>query len=150
MTATPSIDVSAWLDEQLAQASPDLLRAMVSTFAQALMSGCRGCLWGRLRGAQRTAHQHPQRLPGSGVGHPRRQYRAGDPEAAQGSYFLDWLLEHRRLPEAATRRSDQDGIASSVGGTVPTRWDGGRELRAPDGRRPGDRDHRGAQTAVCS
>jgi putative transposase len=38
MTATPSIDMSAWLHEQLAQASPDLLRAMVSSFAQALMS----------------------------------------------------------------------------------------------------------------
>jgi hypothetical protein len=31
MTATPSIDMSAWLHEQLAQASPDLLRAMVSS-----------------------------------------------------------------------------------------------------------------------
>ena len=38
MTAPPSIDMSAWLHEQLAQASPDLLRAMVSSFAQALMS----------------------------------------------------------------------------------------------------------------
>jgi hypothetical protein len=33
MAATPSIDVSGWLQEQLAQASPDLLRAMVTTFA---------------------------------------------------------------------------------------------------------------------
>jgi putative transposase len=38
MAAEPSIDVSGWLEEQLAQASPDLLRAMVTTFAQALMS----------------------------------------------------------------------------------------------------------------
>jgi hypothetical protein len=37
MAAGPSIDVSAWLEEQLAQASPDLLRAMVTTFAEALM-----------------------------------------------------------------------------------------------------------------
>jgi putative transposase len=37
MAATPSIDVSGWLQEQLAQASPDLLRAMVATFAEALM-----------------------------------------------------------------------------------------------------------------
>jgi hypothetical protein len=34
MAATPSIDVSGWLHEQLAQASPDLLRAMVQTFAE--------------------------------------------------------------------------------------------------------------------
>ena len=38
MAAGPSIDVSGWLEEQLAQASPDLLRAMVTTFAEALMS----------------------------------------------------------------------------------------------------------------
>ena len=38
MAAGPSIDVSAWLEEQLAQASPDLLRSMVQTFAEALMS----------------------------------------------------------------------------------------------------------------
>ena len=38
MTAEPSIDVSGWLEQQPAQASPDLLRAMVTTFAEALMS----------------------------------------------------------------------------------------------------------------
>jgi transposase-like protein len=38
MTAVPSIDVSGWLEEQLAQASPDLLRSMVQSFAEALMS----------------------------------------------------------------------------------------------------------------
>jgi putative transposase len=37
MAAGPSIDMSGWLHEQLAQASPDLLRAMVATFAEALM-----------------------------------------------------------------------------------------------------------------
>lgn len=37
MTATPSIDLSGWLEEQLAQASPDLLRSMAQTFAEALM-----------------------------------------------------------------------------------------------------------------
>ena len=38
MAVTPSIDVPGWLHEQLAQASPDLLRAMVTTFAEVLMS----------------------------------------------------------------------------------------------------------------
>ena len=37
MTATPSIDLSGWLSEQLGQASPDLLRQMITTFVQALM-----------------------------------------------------------------------------------------------------------------
>ena len=40
MAAGPSIDVSGWLKEQLAQASPDLLRAMGATFAEALMGAC--------------------------------------------------------------------------------------------------------------
>ncbi len=38
MAAVPSIDMSGWLHEQLAQASPDLLRQMVTSFAEALMS----------------------------------------------------------------------------------------------------------------
>ena len=38
MAAEPSIDLSGWLEERLAQASPDLLRAMVTTFAEALMA----------------------------------------------------------------------------------------------------------------
>jgi transposase-like protein len=37
MAAGPSIDVTGWLQEQFAQASPDLLRSMVQTFAEALM-----------------------------------------------------------------------------------------------------------------
>jgi len=38
MTAVPSIDMSVWVDEHLGQASPDLLRNMVKTFAGAMMS----------------------------------------------------------------------------------------------------------------
>ena len=38
MTATPSIDPPGWMAEQLSQACPDLLRQMVQTFAEALMS----------------------------------------------------------------------------------------------------------------
>ena len=38
MTATPSIDLPGWMAEQLSQASPDLLRQLVQTFAEALMS----------------------------------------------------------------------------------------------------------------
>ena len=37
MAAVPSIDMSGWLHEQLSQASPDLLREMITTFAEALM-----------------------------------------------------------------------------------------------------------------
>jgi putative transposase len=38
MTAGPSIDMSGWLHEHLKQASPELLRSMVRSFTQSLMS----------------------------------------------------------------------------------------------------------------
>jgi len=38
MAAGPTIDLTGWLDEQLAQTSPDPLRAMVKTFAGAIMT----------------------------------------------------------------------------------------------------------------
>ncbi len=37
MAVGPSIGLSGWLEDQLAQASPDLLRGMVKSFAEALM-----------------------------------------------------------------------------------------------------------------
>ena len=56
----------------------------------------------RFRRALQRAHEHPQRPPAPGVGHPRRLDRVGDPEKLrQGSYFPDWLLEPRRRAEAA-------------------------------------------------
>ena len=38
MTAAPSIDPEQFLHEQLAQASPDLMRQMLETFINALLS----------------------------------------------------------------------------------------------------------------
>jgi transposase-like protein len=39
MAASDSVkDVSGWLDERLAAASPDLLRTMIKQFAEALVS----------------------------------------------------------------------------------------------------------------
>jgi transposase-like protein len=38
MTAVPSIDPAGFLNEHLAQASPDLMRELVSTFIQTLLS----------------------------------------------------------------------------------------------------------------
>ena len=83
MTAPPSIDLSGWLTEQLGQASPDLLRQMITTFVQALMGAEADAVCGAEYGVRsRGAHQHPQRLPAPGLGHPRRHDRAGDPQAA--------------------------------------------------------------------
>ena len=85
MTATPSIDLPGWMAEQLSQASPDLLRHDGPDVRRRadVGRGRRG-LRRRLRAAQPGAQQHPQRLPAPGVGHPRRQHRPGDPQAAGG------------------------------------------------------------------
>ena len=102
MTAGPSIDVSGWLEEQLAQASPDLLREMVKTFAETLMSAEADAVCGA-----------PYGMPGPDRVNVRNGYRHRDfdtragtldvaiPKLRSGSYFPDWLLERRRRAEAA-------------------------------------------------
>jgi transposase-like protein len=102
MAAGPSIDVSGWLEEQLAQASPDLLRAMVRSFAEALMGAEADAVCGAGYG-ERSAERTNTRN-----GYRRREWdtRAGSislaiPKLRQGSYFPDWLLERRRRAEAA-------------------------------------------------
>jgi transposase-like protein len=102
MAATPSIDVSGWLQEQLAQASPDLLRAMVTTFAEALMSAEADAVCGAGYGERSDQRVNTRN------GYRRREWdtRAGSialaiPKLRQGSYFPDWLLERRRRAEAA-------------------------------------------------
>jgi putative transposase len=102
MAAGPSIDVSGWLEEQLAQASPDLLRAMVTTFAEALMGAEADAVCGAPFGERSTERTNTRN------GYRRRDWdtRAGSislaiPKLRQGSYFPDWLLERRRRAEAA-------------------------------------------------
>jgi putative transposase len=102
MAAGPSIDVSGWLHEQLAQASPDLLRAMVTTFAEALMSAEADAICGAGYGERSEERRNTRN------GYRRRDWdtRAGSidlaiPKLRQGSYFPGWLLERRRRAEAA-------------------------------------------------
>ena len=85
MAAPHSVDPAQLLEQHLADASPDLLRQMIATFANAMMSAqadqvC-GAGYGE-RSAERT--ESAQRLPGPGVGRPRGHRRAGDPEATGG------------------------------------------------------------------
>jgi hypothetical protein len=86
--ATPSIDVSGWLQEQLAQTSPDLLRAMVTTFAGALMSAEADAVCGAGYGERsdqrvNTRNGYLRREWDSRAG----QFRPGDSEAAAGIVF---------------------------------------------------------------
>ena len=85
MAAGPSIDVSGWLEEQLAQASPDLLRSMVQTFAEALMGTEADAVCGAAHG-ERSAERTNTRN-----GYRRRGWdtragsdRPGDAETAAG------------------------------------------------------------------
>jgi transposase-like protein len=94
--------MSGWLHEQLAQASPDLLRAMVSTFAEALMGAEADAVCGAPFGERSSERTNTRN------GYRRREWdtRAGSielaiPKLRQGSYFPDWLLERRRRAEAA-------------------------------------------------
>lgn len=69
MTSGPSIDVSGWLEEHLGQASPDLLRAMVRSFAQALMSAEADACAARSTASAARTGRIPE-LPAAGVGYP--------------------------------------------------------------------------------
>ncbi|MDG6110523.1 IS256 family transposase [Dactylosporangium aurantiacum] len=102
MTAPKSVDVGRFLREELGSASPDLLRSMVKSFAEALMSAEADAVCGAEYG-ERSDERVNQRN-----GYRQRAWdtRAGTVELAipklrSGSYFPDWLLQHRRRAEQA-------------------------------------------------
>jgi putative transposase len=102
MTAPVSVDAAAFLREHLESTSPDLLRAMVKSLAEALMSAEADALCGAPYG-ERSDERTNQRN-----GYRPREWdtRAGTVELAipklrQGSYFPEWLLTHRRRAEQA-------------------------------------------------
>ncbi|WP_432563693.1 IS256 family transposase [Kineococcus sp. SYSU DK003] len=102
MTAGPMMDPARFLDEQLAQASPDLLRELMSMFVNALMSAEADAVCGAAYGTS-----SPERVNArNGYRHRDFDTRLGTIDAAipklrSGSYFPDWLLERRRRAERA-------------------------------------------------
>ena len=102
MAAEPSLNVAALLREHLESASPDLLRAMVKTFADVLMSAEVDAVCGAEYGERSTERTNSR----NGYRHRDWDTRTGTVELAipklrQGSYFPDWLLQHRRRAEQA-------------------------------------------------
>jgi putative transposase len=102
MTAPHDIDPARFLSEQLEQASPDLMRSMLTTFINALMSAEADAVCGAEYGARSEARTNSRN------GYRDRTFdtRTGTlevsiPKLRQGSYFPDWLLERRRRAEAA-------------------------------------------------
>jgi putative transposase len=97
-----SVDLARVAGDNQPAASPDLLRAMVQTFAEALMGAEADTLCGALYG-QPSADRVNYR---NGYRQRRWDTRAGTidlaiPKLRQGSYFPDWLLERRRRSEQA-------------------------------------------------
>jgi len=102
MAAAPSIDLSGWMSEHLEQASPDLLRAMLSSFVEALMGADADAICNAPYGARSEERTNTR----NGYRHRDWDTRAGTidvaiPKLRSGSYFPDWLLTHRRRAEAA-------------------------------------------------
>ena len=102
MTVTPSIDPARLLEEQLAQASPDLLRELLTTFINTLMSAEADAVCGAAYG-QASPDRTNRRN-----GYRGRDFdtRAGTldlavPKLRTGTYFPDWLLERRKRAERA-------------------------------------------------
>src|SRR5690348_6964924 len=102
MTVTPSIDAGRLLEEQLAQASPDLLRELLTTFVNTLMSAEADAVCGAAYGVV-----SPERVNRRN-GYRAREFdtRAGTidlaiPKLREGTYFPDWLLERRKRAERA-------------------------------------------------
>ncbi|MGH3521515.1 MAG: IS256 family transposase [Mycobacterium sp.] len=102
MTASPSIDPAKFLHDQLATASPDLLRQLLTTFIDALMGAEADAVCGAPYGMP-----SPERVNSrNGYRHRDFDTRAGTldvaiPKLRSGSYFPDWLLERRRRAERA-------------------------------------------------
>jgi transposase-like protein len=128
MTVKFSIDPARLLQEQLAQASPDLLRELLTAFINTLMSAEADAVCGAEYGAV-----SPDRVNRRNGYRPREfDTRAGTldlaiPKLREGTYFPDWLLERRKRAERAltsvvatcyllgvsTRRMDR--LAQSLG-----------------------------------
>lgn len=102
MTAPHFIDPTRFLSEQLEQASPDLMRQMLQTFINALLSTDADAVCGAEYG-QISADRSNSR---NGYRHRDFDTRTGTldvaiPKLRTGTYFPDWLLERRRRAEAA-------------------------------------------------
>lgn len=113
MTASPSIDpndlaagrtleAGEFLHEQLAQASPDLMRGLLTTFVNALLGAEADAVCGAA-----YASRAPERVNSrNGYRHRDLDTRMGTidvaiPKLRTGTYFPEWLLERRRRAEAA-------------------------------------------------
>lgn len=102
MTVTSSIDPARLIEEQLAQASPDLLRELLTLFINTLMSAEADAVCGAAYGTSSPDRTNRRN------GYRGREFdtRAGTldlaiPKLRSGTYFPEWLLERRKRAERA-------------------------------------------------
>ena len=102
MTAPHIVDPAGLLGGALAEASPDLMRSLLQTVINALLSADAdavvGAEWGQ-RSATRTSQRN-------GYRHRDLDTRVGTidvavPKLRTGTYFPEWLLERRKRAESA-------------------------------------------------
>jgi putative transposase len=102
MTAPHIVDPAGVLRDALGDASPDLMRALLQTMINALLSADAdavvGAEWGQVS-PDRTTHRN-------GYRHRDLDTRVGTidvqvPKLRSGTYFPEWLLERRKRSEAA-------------------------------------------------
>src|SRR4051794_21418110 len=97
-----TLDPGEFLHDQLAQASPDLMRELLTTFVNALLSADADAVCGAAYNS-RTPERVNSR---NGFRHRDLDTRVGTldvaiPKLRAGTYFPEWLLERRRRAEAA-------------------------------------------------
>lgn len=100
--AKPTMDPLAFLRKVIEEAEPDVLREMVKSFAETLMSAEASAIAGAAYG-ERSSERLTRR---NGYRSRRWDTRTGSidleiPKLRHGSYFPDWLLEPRRRAERA-------------------------------------------------
>jgi len=102
MTAPHILNPAAVLDNALSGASPDLMRNLLTTVINALLSAEADAVCGAEYG-----QPSPERVNSrNGYRHRELDTRAGTidvavPKLRSGSYFPEWLLERRKRAEAA-------------------------------------------------
>lgn len=103
MTAAPhSIDPTTYLDDLLAQASPDLMRQMLQGFINQILSAQADTVCGAEYGVVSTERVNHR----NGYRHRDLDTRVGTidvavPKLRHGAFFPDWLLGRRSRAERA-------------------------------------------------
>ena len=102
MTAPHIIDPARMLGQALADASPDLMRHLLATVINALLSADADAVCGAEYGVASPDRVNQR----NGYRHRELDTRVGTidvaiPKLRQGSYFPEWLLERRKRAEAA-------------------------------------------------